>query len=127
MEAYIYICGSRALATDYKSLKRNIGDDLATHEERIADFARRHYPGFRTWLFQNCKRSNGVRRQQLYITHIAKFYGLSRTGIHILSRYDMLSPLTTMDRDISAKLLEYTLRTRYQKPESSIVVCACCG
>lgn len=107
---------SEALRTAYDSLvsmrRANLGDTPVEASAR-RDFLGRYASGFASWVLQNIKSSHVANRQLMYNTFVAKFFGLSRTGISRLADMDILAPLTSMDRAWKRLLQDYRVETRY--------------
>ena len=55
--------------------------------------------------------STAGRYQLFYVTFIAKFYGLSRMGIIILSKYGLVSSMTYFDNKRKERIREAQLQT----------------
>jgi hypothetical protein len=110
----------------YKSLIDDSGQNGRRMDARKQEFTQKYGSGFYTWLLSNCKFSDGAKQQRLMFTHLAKFYGLSRSGITLLSTYDIMSPLSSMDRDLETLLAEYVHTMRSAPGHCVISVCLVC-
>lgn len=90
-------------------------DNFEDSEEELQlrnDFLSSHGASFRMWLLQSCMSTHGAKRQMLWHTHLAKFYGLSRSGVRALSHFQLLSPLTSADRHWKTLLFNYRVSVR---------------
>ena len=116
LSSYVAMGTSEALRTAYDSLvsirRANRGDTPVEASAR-RDFLGRYASGFASWVLQNIKSSHVANRQLMYNTFVAKFFGLSRTGISRLADMDILAPLTSMDRAWKRLLQDYRVETRY--------------
>ena len=125
LHAYVAMSLNRPLRTAFKALVRmRRSNGLVTENELTmrGSFLQTFANGFATWVLQNIKSSYAAKRQVMYHTFVAKFYGLSRTGISLLADYDLLSPLTSMDRSWRDLLSDYKDNTRYNDHGDSILL-----
>jgi hypothetical protein len=95
------------------SLRRANGRDTEEEVNARQEFLDRYANGFVSWVLQNIKSSHVANKQLMYNTFLAKFFGLSRTGIARLSDLNIMSPLTSMDRAWKRLLADYRVTTRY--------------
>ena len=115
LHAYVAMSLNKPLRAAFKTLVRIRRLNRGVTENELTSrgaFLQTCSIGFATWVLQNIKSSHAAKRQFMYHTFVAKFYGLSRTGISRLADYDLLSPLTSMDRAWQDLLSDYRDKTR---------------
>ena len=114
-----------------KRCRRASGADSGEEVSLRSTFLEKYGAKLRLWLLETCTFSIGARRQRLWHTFLAKFYGLSRTGILQLSNLGVLSPLTSLDRHWKTLLFKYRASVRYDSrlyfggSDSRRSVCQC--
>jgi hypothetical protein len=116
MAAYVYLCGQRTLRNDWAALawpSDVLFDRRPAYVSRKIEFVKKHAPGFKTWVLQNCKASSWAKKQLLLYTHFANFFGLSRQGVKALSDYDIISPVQSLDRSLASKCANYEASVKY--------------
>ena len=110
----ISISASLTLAFEnMRAVRRRVGADSAEEQALRASFLKIFGASFRLWLLRSCSFTYGARRQLMWSTYLAKFYGLSRTGIRTLSQLGLLSPLTSLDRHWKSMLHSYGSTIRF--------------
>lgn len=119
LDVYVAISGSRVMYETFEEMRtlrtRNLQE---TEQERIlrSAFLKTNGPAFRMWLLQSSHFTHGAKRQLMWHTFQAKFYGLSRMGIRSLSNFGLLCPLTSLDRHWKKLISNYQQTTRFQTP-----------
>lgn len=124
LHVYVEICGSRPVYDSFQELvavrSRNLRESL--EEQRLREsFLNLYGAAFRMWLLHSCSFSRGAKRQIMWHTFIAKFHGLSRSGIRQLSQFALLAPLTSLDRHWNDLLTRYDGLTRYPNHRHSAI------
>lgn len=129
LHVWAEISVSNKVRGDFAQLMTCRNDNGQESEEEIqlrANFLSSHGSSFRMWLLQSCISTIGAKRQLLWHTFLAKFYGLSRSGIRALAQFQLLSPLTSVDRHWKTLLLKYRelLRSRNALHAMFFVLCS---
>ena len=95
---------SNAIAVGDLPLSTDIQDELKS----------RNANGFVGWcLYHVSAIGSRCRRQMFYHTFVATYFGLSREGIDVLSRYGYLQALRTFDDTRDDIRIENEVTTRY--------------
>ena len=56
--------------------------------------------------------SRPAKKQQFFINFVVKYYGLSRRGINVMSKYGYLASLTYMDEQMAVEVMYAKQQTR---------------
>ena len=121
LHAWVEIARSPSVVAAFDRLRRcrmaagvDSPEEVALEEVALGSaFLKKYSVKLRLWLLETCPFSYGARRQRLWQTFLAKFYGMSRMGIMHLSKLGVLTPLTTLDRHWKSLLLAYRASVRF--------------
>ena len=116
LEVFVSMSCSGGMSDALEEMKalrnRNLRDTREEVELRTA-FLRTNGAAFRMWLLQSSHFCHAAKRQLMWHSFQAKFYGLSRTGIRAMSNFGLLCPLTSVDRHWKTLISQYLISTRY--------------
>ena len=118
LHAWVEIVRSPAVVSAFRGLQRCRTASGADSPEEVGlrtTFLEKYGAKLRLWLLETCSFSHGARRQRLWQTFLAKFYGVSRMGIMHLSQLGVLTPLTTLDRHWKSLLFTYRSAVRFAR------------
>lgn len=105
LEMWLVAFAPKSLHRFFKrALKRRRDGEAAisnTDNEHIISKALPRFFGF--VLFASCSVSQKALRQQFYLTFIAKYHGLSLSGINALSKFGLLSKSTFFHNEMSVQ------------------------
>lgn len=117
LDVFVAISASRAMyesLEDMKNVRRRLLQDSREERGLRSAFLTTNGAAFRLWLLQSSHFCHAAKRQLMWQTFQAKFYGLSRTGIRALSLFGLLVPLTSLDRHWKKLISNYQATTRCQ-------------
>ena len=97
---------------EMRTLRNRFFEDTDAEVALRSGFLRVHGPAFRMWLLQSSHSCHAAKRQLMWHTFQAKYHGLSRSGIHALSTFNLLCPLTSLDRHWKKLISRYQATTR---------------
>ena len=88
-------------------------DQVSVMEDQWLDLNKQLKWKFYGWLLVCCSRlSNHAKRQMWYVTFVAKFKGLSRSGAVELAQLGLMSTERFSDNRLTAMLRDHQTRTR---------------